>query len=85
MALFIENILLEKMAWRLGKEGERPLIRISLNKAEREKLIKLREGGISEHSEKILMVLLSDQVRSPVDIPILNFYSCQPIHQNIIR
>lgn len=44
------------------------MIRISLNKAEREQLIRLREGGISEHSEKILMVLLSDQGKSPINI-----------------
>jgi len=44
------------------------MIRISVSKAEREKLIKLREGGISEDSEKILMVLLSDQGKSPIDI-----------------
>jgi len=44
------------------------MIRISLTQAERERLIKLREGGISEHSEKILMVLLSDQGKSPIEI-----------------
>lgn len=44
------------------------MIRISLTQAERERLIRLREGGISEHSEKILMVLLSDQGKSPVEI-----------------
>ena len=35
------------------------MIRISLPDTDREQLIRLREGSISEHSEKALMVILS--------------------------
>ncbi len=44
------------------------MIKITLSNSEREQLIKLREGSISEHSEKALMVLLSDQGQSPIAI-----------------
>lgn len=44
------------------------MIRISLPDTDREQLIRLREGSISEHSEKALMVILSDQGKSPLEI-----------------
>lgn len=44
------------------------MIRISLTKQERKRLKKLREGSISVHSEKALMVLLNDKGKSPIEI-----------------
>jgi len=44
------------------------MIRMTLNDEEKTKLIKLREGSISEHSEKALMVLLSNEGKSPQEI-----------------
>lgn len=44
------------------------MIRIKLSNEERNELIKLREGSISENSEKALMVLLSSQGYSPIEI-----------------
>jgi len=44
------------------------MIRVTLNDEEKTKLIKLREGSISEHSEKALMVLLSSEGKSPQEI-----------------
>ncbi|MFH1252087.1 MAG: helix-turn-helix domain-containing protein, partial [bacterium] len=44
------------------------MIRVILSYEEKMKLIKLREGSISEHSEKALMVLLSNEGKSPQEI-----------------
>lgn len=44
------------------------MIRVTLNDEEKLKLVKLREGSISEHSEKALMILLSNEGKSPHEI-----------------
>lgn len=44
------------------------MIRVTLSDEEKMKLVKLREGSISEHSEKALMVLLSHEGKSPFEI-----------------
>jgi len=44
------------------------MIRVTLSDEEKMKLVKLREGSISEHSEKALMVLLSHEGKSPLEI-----------------
>ena len=44
------------------------MIRIRLTNKERHHLEKLREGSVSEHSEKALMVLLNHEGKSPIEI-----------------
>jgi len=44
------------------------MIRIKLTNQEKHQLEKLREGSVSEHSEKALMVLLNHEGKSPVEI-----------------